>query len=462
MTARVLVVDDVLHNVKLLEAKLRSEYFDVLTAMNGLDALDIIEKEQPDIILLDVMMPGMDGFEVCRRVKQNPAVAHIPIIMVTALDQPKDRVMGLEAGADDFLTKPIQDLPLFARVKSLVRLKVLMDELRMRNSTGAAFGGVGTNDNNTPLKFDDSKILLIEDYERVANRIISYLENTVGSIDLDIVSDGKIETQNLERYDLFIISLSLREADGLRLCSSLRSAEVTRHTPILVLIDDGDNKNLIQAMELGVTDYVTRPIDGNELVARVKSQIRHKRYADYLRGKMKKNMEMAVTDAVTNLYNRHFLDTHLENIFSSVNEKQTNVSLLMLDIDHFKKINDTYGHASGDEVLEEFSKRISSNIRSIDLAARYGGEEFVVVMPETDAGFALFIAERLRKTISDEPFRISGSDQPINVTVSIGVSIVSESCNTKEKLFAEADKGLYKAKETGRNKVCGLSCFDEV
>ncbi|MEZ5757267.1 MAG: PleD family two-component system response regulator [Emcibacteraceae bacterium] len=462
MTARVLVVDDVLHNVKLLEAKLRSEYFDVLTAMNGLDALEIIEKEQPDIILLDVMMPGMDGFEVCRRVKQNPAVAHIPIIMVTALDQPKDRVMGLEAGADDFLTKPIQDLPLFARVKSLVRLKVLMDELRMRNSTGAAFGSVGTNDINTPLKFDDSKILLIEDYERVANRIISYLENTVGSIDLDNVSGGKIVTQNLEQYDLFIISLSLREADGLRLCSSLRSAEVTRHTPILVLIDDGDNKNLIQAMELGVTDYVTRPIDGNELVARVKSQIRHKRYADYLRGKMKKNMEMAVTDAVTNLYNRHFLDTHLENIFSVANDKQTNVSLLMLDIDHFKKINDTYGHASGDEVLEEFSKRISSNIRSIDLAARYGGEEFVVVMPETDAGFALFIAERLRKTISDEPFRISGSDHPINVTVSIGVSIVSESCNTKEKLFAEADKGLYKAKETGRNKVCGLSCLDEV
>ncbi|HPF46945.1 MAG TPA: response regulator, partial [Emcibacteraceae bacterium] len=279
MTARVLVVDDVLHNVKLLEAKLRSEYFDVLTAMNGLDALEIIEKEQPDIILLDVMMPGMDGFEVCRRVKQNPAVAHIPIIMVTALDQPKDRVMGLEAGADDFLTKPIQDLPLFARVKSLVRLKVLMDELRMRNSTGAAFGGVGTNDNNTPIKFDGSKILLIEDYERVANRIISYLENTVGTIDLDTVNDGKIETQNLEQYDLFIISLSLREADGLRLCSSLRSTEVTRHTPILVLIDDGDNKNLIQAMELGVTDYVTRPIDGNELVARVKSQIRHKRYA---------------------------------------------------------------------------------------------------------------------------------------------------------------------------------------
>ena len=436
MTARVLVVDDVLHNVKLLEAKLRSEYFDVLTAMNGIDALEIIEQEQPDIILLDVMMPGMDGFEVCRRVKSNPAIAHIPIIMVTALDQPKDRVMGLEAGADDFLTKPIQDLPLFARVRSLVRLKVLMDELRIRNSTGKAFSDEGAMENSSSFKFDDAKILLVEDYERVANRITGYLESAVETIDLDNAREGSLKADNLGQYDLFIISLSLRDTDGLRLCSSLRSTEVTRHTPILVLIDDGDNENLIQAMDLGVTDYVTRPIDGNELVARVKSQIRHKRFADYLRGKMKKNMEMAVTDSVTNLYNRHFLDTHLDNVFSQENEKQANVSLLMLDIDHFKHINDTYGHASGDEVLEEFSMRISSNIRSIDLAARYGGEEFVVIMPETDADFALYIAERLRGTISDQSFIVSGSNEPINITVSIGVSIVSEGCNTKEKLLS--------------------------
>lgn len=461
MTARVLVVDDVLHNVKLLEAKLRGEYFDVLTAMNGADALEIIEKELPDIILLDVMMPGMDGFEVCRRVKANSAVAHIPIIMVTALDQPKDRVMGLEAGADDFLTKPIQDLPLFARVKSLVRLKVLMDELRIRNSTGKAFTGEIGLDSSSSFKYDDAKILLVEDYERVGKRITGYLEDTVDSVVLDTVSEGCFTSEDLGRYDVFIISLSLREVDGLRLCSSIRSSELTRHTPILVLIDDGDNDTLIQAMELGVTDYVTRPIDGNELLARVKSQIRHKRFADYLRGKMKKNMEMAVTDAVTNLYNRHFLDTHLDNIFAHESEKQPNVSMLMLDIDHFKVVNDTYGHASGDEVLEQFSKRLTGNIRSIDLAARYGGEEFVVVMPETDAEFALYIAERLRRTIADEPFEISGSDTPIEITTSIGVSIISEECDSKEKLFFEADRSLYKAKDSGRNKVCGAECLDE-
>src|SRR3954453_7697971 len=133
MTARVLVVDDILANVRLLEAKLAAEYFEVVTAMNGIDALEAVQRTRPDIVLLDVMMPGIDGIEVCKRIKSDPQTMHIPVIMVTALDQPEDRVKGLEAGADDFLTKPVNDLALFCRVKSLVRLKMWTDELRARS-----------------------------------------------------------------------------------------------------------------------------------------------------------------------------------------------------------------------------------------------------------------------------------------------------------------------------------------
>src|SRR6476660_1179650 len=132
MTARVLVVDDVPANVKLLEARLSAEYFDVLTAMSGEEALSICDRAKCDLVLLDVMMPDMDGFEVCRRLKAGLATHHIPIIMVTALDQPSDRVKGLDAGADDFLTKPVPDVGLIARVRSLERLKLMTDELRMR------------------------------------------------------------------------------------------------------------------------------------------------------------------------------------------------------------------------------------------------------------------------------------------------------------------------------------------
>src|SRR5580693_9047462 len=140
MTARVLVVDDVELNVKLLEAKLSSEYFQVLPAFNGLTALDLADTELPDIILLDVMMPRMDGFEVCRRLKANPRTADIPVVMVTALSDIADRLRGLEAGADDFLTKPVNDIALFARVRSLVRLKRMMDELRLREEVCRQFG----------------------------------------------------------------------------------------------------------------------------------------------------------------------------------------------------------------------------------------------------------------------------------------------------------------------------------
>ena len=140
MTARVLVVDDVPANVKLLEARLSAEYFDVTTAHSGAEALAVCERAECDIVLLDVMMPDMDGFEVCRRLKANPATHHIPVVMVTALDQPSDRVRGLEAGADDFLTKPVSDIALIARVRSLTRLKMMTDELRMRAVTSREIG----------------------------------------------------------------------------------------------------------------------------------------------------------------------------------------------------------------------------------------------------------------------------------------------------------------------------------
>src|SRR3984885_3237478 len=162
MTERVLVVDDIPTNVKLLEAKLSAEYFDVKTAMDGPAGLAIVQSGDCDIVLLDVMMPHMDGFEVCRRIKGDPKTAHIPVVMVTALDQPSDRVAGLDAGADDFLTKPVDDSALFARVRSLVRLKMMTDELRMRETTGHSMGLVDPAESMSDPA-PAGRILIIED-----------------------------------------------------------------------------------------------------------------------------------------------------------------------------------------------------------------------------------------------------------------------------------------------------------
>src|SRR6201989_674520 len=172
MSARILVVDDVPANVKLLEARLSAEYFDVLTAANRTEGLEGFQRAAGDIILLDVMMPDMDGFEVCRRLKSNPATHFIPVVMITALDSPADRVRGLDAGADDFLTKPVSDLVLIARVRSLTRLKMMTDELRMRAITSLEIGMQAPEREAVADSGKGGRILLVDDrpssYERLA------------------------------------------------------------------------------------------------------------------------------------------------------------------------------------------------------------------------------------------------------------------------------------------------------
>jgi len=453
MTARVLVVDDVLPNVKLLEAKLTSEYFDVLCATSGPDALEIVQREQPDIVLLDVMMPGMNGFEVCRRIKAGEETMHIPVIMVTALDQTSDRVAGLEAGADDFLTKPVDDVALFARVKSLVRLKVMIDELRNRESTGALLGWRTDSIQRQRIEPDNTSILLVDDHDRSGETMERSLSEAAAVTRIPGGEDAADKARD-KTYDLVIVSLSMKSTDGLRICSRLRSFEETRHLPVLVVIEESDRgrQQLLRALEMGVNDYLMRPIEHQELMARVRTQVRRKRYADQLRENFHLSMQMATTDAVTGLYNRHYMSSHLETQIQSARRTKKPLSLAMLDIDHFKEVNDTYGHAAGDEILHEFGKRVARNVRGVDLVARYGGEEFVVIMPDTDQEAAQRIAERLLSTIGEAAFELEDGTE-VRLTTSLGLATSSEETASANELLQQADAALYRAKDEGRNRV---------
>jgi two-component system, cell cycle response regulator len=456
MTARVLVVDDIPRNVKLLEAKLTAEYFEVLCADNGQRALEVVRHERPDIVLLDVMMPGMDGFEVCRRIKSDSNTMHIPVVMVTALDQVHDRVEGLQAGADDFLTKPVNDIALFSRVRSLVRLKMLTDELRMRQSTGETLGGEHADFDLSDVDAD-AKIVVLEDHPNISARIASSLDE-IGTVLASDNVDRFRELSSMSDPDMVIISLSLRDVDGLRVCSQMRSDEKTRHVPILVLVEDGDSERLAKALEIGVHDYLVRPIDKHELIARARTQVRRKRYSDYLKNSVDRSLKMAVTDAVTGLFNRHYMSNHLDTLMRRASRGGKCVSVMMMDIDKFKQINDLYGHSVGDAVLREVSAVIAQNIRGIDLATRYGGEEFVVVMPDTDLGYAKGAAERLRQQIADTAITIGANDDKkiIQVTVSVGLASSTPVINSSELLIEAADGALYKAKRGGRNKVVAV------
>ncbi len=451
MTARILVVDDIPANVKLLEARLMAEYFQVLTATNGRDALQICDNGQVDLVLLDVMMPEMDGFEVCARLKSNPKTAHLPIVMVTALDQPQDRVRGLEAGADDFLTKPVSDLALITRVKSLVRLKMLTDELRLRANTGRDLGLEPMLDLKDDTGGRKAKILVVDDRPSSYERIVKYLatEHTVA-----VIPDPQEALFRAadEEFDAAVISMSLTNFDALRLCSQLRSLERTRVLPLLVIAENDQEAGVIRALDLGVNDYIRRPIDRNEMLARVRTQVKRKRYNEKLRDSVQATIEMAVTDGLTGLNNRRYFDTHLQGMFEKAIGRKKPISIIMCDIDHFKAVNDAHGHDVGDEVIREFARRIRKNVRNMDLACRYGGEEFVVVMPDTDVALARIVAERIRSEVAAHPFIISGK-ATLPVTVSLGVSCIDSEHDSPEKLLKRADVALYQAKRSGRNMV---------
>jgi two-component system cell cycle response regulator len=452
MTARVLVVDDVATNVKLMEARLSAEYFDVVTAMSGAEALIICERAECDLVLLDVMMPDMDGFEVCRRLKTNPATHHIPVVMVTALDQPSDRVRGLEAGADDFLSKPTPELALIARVRSLTRLKMVTDELRMRAVTSREIGIESPEREAVADTGRGGRVLIVDDrpasYERVASTLAAE-----HSVEIEADPSEALFRAAEGNYDLVIVSFNLENFDALRLCSQIRSLDRTRNVPILALTEPDNTARMLRGLEIGVNDYLMRPIDKNELLARARSQVRKRRYTERLRDNVQISIEMAITDALTGLFNRRYLESHLASLMEQAGARGKPLAVMMLDIDYFKSINDTYGHDAGDDVLRDFAMRIKRSIRGIDLAARCGGEEFVIVMPETDLTVAAMVAERLRRRIAGEPFVISQGARSIPVTLSIGIAGLRGHEDTAASLIKRADQALYRAKRDGRNRV---------
>ncbi len=454
MSARVLVVDDILPNVKLLEAKLASEYYEVITATSGQEALEKVERDGPDIILLDVMMPGMDGFEVCRTIKSNPAYAHIPIVMVTALTDAADRVRGLEAGADDFLSKPLNDTALMARVRSLVRLKMTVDEWRVRENTAAQLGVVEKNTTAMNEPVENARILVVEDQDYDAQKIVEALK--VDKDTVDVVTTG---TEAMERvistdYDLMVISLNLMSEDGLRLSSHIRSSERSRSVPILMVAGEEDMSRIAHGLEIGAHDYILRPVDKNELLARVRTQIRRKRFQERLRSTYEISLSMALTDSLTGLYNRRYFDVHLQKLLQQNQTSRKSLGILMIDIDNFKIVNDTYGHAVGDEILKEFSERLQDKLRGFDMVARLGGEEFVALLPDVKNEMAHIVAERLRKAICDKPFTCKVPEGSLKITTSLGGTIVPAGTMIEPNdALKQSDDALYLAKDNGRN-IC--------
>jgi two-component system cell cycle response regulator len=443
MTARVLVVDDIATNLRLLEAKLLNEYYEVALAASGEEALATVARWMPDVVLLDVMMPGMDGYEVCRRLKAQPATQHIPVVMITALTDQAERVRGLEAGADDFLSKPVDDATLFARLRALLRVKQVLDAWRLRAETARDLGFEPPP--GPSLSIAGSRALVVDE-DRAESEGLARL---LGADGLEVqLCSNPVEAWDLlldGMQDIVLLSLSLDGGDALRLASRLRADSVTRDVPLLLVADAAQKGLVLRGFDLGANDHVLRPVDPNELRARVRNQIRRKRYQERLRAELDRSLELAVTDPLTGLRNRRYVRRHLEGVL-----RNAGAAVLLIDVDRFKSVNDSLGHAAGDVVLREVAERVRAHIRSADVVARYGGEEFLVVMAGTAAEEAAMVAERLRAAIAASPVMAEG--QAVPVTASIGVAS-GESGTLSDDVIAAADTALYAAKKGGRNRV---------
>lgn len=448
MTARILIVDDVPANTRLLEAKLTAEYYQVMSARDGCEALTVARDWQPDLILLDVMMPGMDGYECCRLLKDNPLTLHIPVVMVTALSEPGERLRGLDAGSDDFLTKPVDYDTLMARVRSLVRLKRLLDEWRARGDTVRTLG-LGTDRVMAPL-IAGARALIVDDWDQSAQSIQDALtEEGVVAACARSGADA-IRMAAAVNFDLLVINLSLADDDPLKLVAALRASDATHETPMLLVGDLSGKDRILRGFELGANDWLVQPIDPHELRARARNQIRRKFYQDRLRSDLGTALEMALTDPLTGLYNQRYLRRHLSGLVESGQGKQ--LSVLMIDVDHFKSVNDRFGHPSGDRALRLIADSLRINTRVFDSLARYGGEEFVVVMPGTGPEEAIPAAERLRAAVQAIEFHPLDHER-VTLTISIGIACSPSGTGSPELLLQAADAALYDAKRNGRNRI---------
>jgi len=439
MTARILIVDDMPANTRLLEAKLSAEYYQVASAQDGFEAIRLAHAWQPDLILLDIMMPEMDGYEACRRLKDDAATVHIPVVMVTALGEPAERLRGLEAGADDFLTKPVEYDTLLARVKSLVRLKRLLDEWRLRGETARALGLTA-----------ESRALVVDDWDLGAQTVQDALSRE-GILPGWAASEAEaLALTAAIPFDLVVLSLSMTAEDPLRLASRLRATDATQDIPLLLVAEPEQKDRILRGFDLGANDWLLRPIDENELRARARNQIRRKFYQDRLRADLGTALEMALTDPLTGFYNQRYLMRHLHGLTAAA--QAGGVAVMMVDVDHFKVINDCYGHAVGDRALKAVADTLRGRTRVFDSIARYGGEEFVVVMPGAGPQDALAAAERLRVSVEQMQFSPEpGIVHPL--TVSIGVAYTGVRSLSAELLLQAADQAMYLAKEAGRNRV---------
>ena len=486
MPPRILLADDSPSLLNMVESLLTREGYEVITARNGIEALEKIYHKSPDLVILDVIMPKMTGYQVCRILKSDKETKNIPLILLTAQDQQKDKFWGLEAGADKYIAKTSELayvlIPevrhLLEKFRDLLRPETLSHRdidsseiISLVNSLldKQLFESTIINEvNNLAVSIQDYGEL-IKEILLLINKLISYQIGLIFLIDenenqLWVRTNIQLDREIVEQFQEKITREIKDEVEGYilspintnvifdkdeyyepEICDSLGEIQ-SYFSKVLYL----RNKcvGLFALADKRPQQFNAEVIYNCNLVLKQGLIVidNAKLY--------KKTQELAITDGLTQVYNHRYFHEQMSRETSRTTRYKHELSLIMIDIDHFKHFNDFYGHQAGDIVLKEIAHLLQTKLRDVETVARYGGEEFVIILPETSNENAIQVAERLRKTVEEHEFSIKAKYPGEKITISLGVASFPDDAKEALELISKADGFLYLAKEKGRNRVC--------
>lgn len=432
----VVVVDDSATMRIVIQKELELAGYTVITFSDGMEALASLRwmQQPPDLITLDIDMPRMNGFACCEHIREMEAQGllgngdtQIPILFVSANDTFENRSRGFHLGSLEFISKPFARGEITTAVNKVLRPQSI---------------------------FSGMTALVVDDNPSVRKMVGSCLERIgLGIMEAD---DGReayeMLRENLDRIDLTIVDFDMPIMRGDEFIHLARRIPEAGHLPMLSLSGAGDPHAVLRMFRAGASDYLVKPFIAEELLARVQVHLQLRRHMRHLEEMNRNLYDKAVNDALTGLRNKRYFQEAFEEMFARAQRADTDISCLFFDLDHFKKVNDSCGHAFGDYVLKTIGALVKKNVRVGDLAARFGGEEFVVVLPSTGLELALFVAEKIRALVEAQLFSDQGRQWP--VTISIGVSSLKGGQPiSADSLLQLADQALYLAKDGGRNRV---------
>jgi len=456
MAGRILIVDDVATNRIVLKVRLTEARYEVLVAEDAATGIQLARSRMPDLVLMDGSLPDAGGVAALRQLRDDPATARLPVIMMLAGGDPASRLAALQAGADDVMAKPMDETRMLARLRALLRSCGMTEEMRARD---AALGPIGMTE--APGSFArPGLVALVTEKPGPALQMRSTLAPHMPDRLVIRSRDGALGPPDdpvVACPDVYVIEADLSaRGDGLRLMSDLRSRSATRHAAVCVRLPAPSDSDAAMAFDLGADDVIDAGLEPREVAVRLRRLLDRKRRDDQLRTTLSDGLRLAVIDPLTGLFNRRYALAQLGRIAERTQKAESGFAVLAIDLDRFKAVNDSHGHAAGDSVLTEVARRLSLNMRAGDLLGRIGGEEFVVALPQTSASQALALANRLRLAVEADPVRIDAATA-IPVTISIGVAVsgpvTPAGAEPVSAALDRADRALMRAKADGRNQV---------